>query len=592
MIRTRRSYRPETMILIAAAVFGLALPAAAQKKSAPAPAAKPAAPAAKPAAPAAAHPAAGATSTAHPASGATTASHGPTTSGATTASHGPTTSSPHGPTTGGATTAGAHGTTTGGFGGTHAAAGGARGPEAHGAMGHAAPVGGRDVHMAGGNSVRMRPGGRPADFHDARRGMDIHHNLAGGGRRVMVERPDHSRLVFERGRPGYIGRPYMYHGHEFARRSYYYHGRVYDRYYNPYRYHGLALEVYAPGRYYGPGFYGWAYNPWASPVAYSWGFAGAPGYGYYGAYYAPYPVYPTPSLGLTDYLISTSLQANYEAQLASGPPPPMGPDAAPLTADVKQLVADEVQRQIALENAESQQNAAGRPIDPASSSIARQLADGQPHAFIAGSEVDVVDATGQECAVTDGDVLQLTRPPAPDATEASLVVMSSKGGKDCHKSAVVSVSLDQLQEMQNHMRETVDQGLADLQTKQGKGGLPAAPPSAMAPPTMTAFAQEAPPADPKGADELQTQAQVADQSEHELIAQAGTQGGPSDTGAPAPAAPAAPTQSLNIAVGQTTAEIKGMLGEPQKVINLGPKTIYVYKDMKITFKAGKVSDIE
>ncbi len=34
------------------------------------------------------------------------------------------------------------------------------------------------------------------------------------------------------------------------------------------------------------------------------------------------------------------------------------------------------------------------------------------------------------------------------------------------------------------------------------------------------------------------------------------------------------------------------MGQPVRIINLGPKTIYQYKDMKITFKAGKVSDVE
>ena len=56
--------------------------------------------------------------------------------------------------------------------------------------------------------------------------MDIHHNLVGGGRRVSVERADHSHLVYERGRAGYIGHPYLYHGHEFARRAYYFNGRA------------------------------------------------------------------------------------------------------------------------------------------------------------------------------------------------------------------------------------------------------------------------------------------------------------------------------------------------------------------------------
>ena len=56
--------------------------------------------------------------------------------------------------------------------------------------------------------------------------------------------------------------------------------------------------------------------------------------------------------------------------------------------------------------------------------------------------------------------------------------MASKGGNECQKSSTVTVQLTDLQEMQNSMRETIDQGLQDLQAKQGKGGLPPAPPSA------------------------------------------------------------------------------------------------------------------
>ena len=61
----------------------------------------------------------------------------------------------------------------------------------------------------------------------------------------------------------------------------------------------------------------WAYNPWASPVAYGWGWGGSPWYGYYGAYFQPYPYYAAPSLWLTDYLIAANLQAAYEAGQAS-----------------------------------------------------------------------------------------------------------------------------------------------------------------------------------------------------------------------------------------------------------------------------------
>jgi hypothetical protein len=357
--------------------------------------------------------------------------------------------------------------------------------------------------------------------------------------------------------------------------------------------------VYAPYRFYSVGFYGWAYHPWVRPYAYAWGWGPSPWYGYYGAYFTPYPVYASPALWLTDYMISASLQANYEAAAAAGPPPPLAADAAPLTPDVKQMVADEVQRQLALENAEAQLNAQGQVPDPNSSSISRQLSDGQPHTFVAGAEVDVTDATGQECAITEGDVLQLTAPPAPAATEASLMVMSSKGGPDCRKMAVVSVPLEDLQEMQNHMREQVDAGLADLQTKGGKGGLPPVPPSAATPPVNSAFAADAPPPDPGGEQELQAQSQQAEQTEQQQIAGANGAGGPSagslDAPPPAPierpAAPAAPT-SVNITPGQSIADVKAALGEPLRIVNLGTKSIYVYKDMKITFKLGKVTDIE
>ena len=148
--------------------------------------------------------------------------------------------------------------------------------------------------------------------------MDIHHGLD-GGRRVSVTRHDGSRLVAERGRRGFIERRYNYHGHDFARRSYYWHGRQYDRFYRGYYYHGAFMNVYAPGFYYAPAFYGWAYNPWYTPVPYAWGWGGSPWFGFYGAYFTPYPVYAGPAFWLTDYLIAEQLQAAYAAQAAAEP---------------------------------------------------------------------------------------------------------------------------------------------------------------------------------------------------------------------------------------------------------------------------------
>lgn len=537
------------------------------------------------------------------------ASHGPTTGGATT--HGPTTggATTHGPTTGGAST---HNTTTGVIphpttsgGGTHTAgstASGGGGSHPSSGVVKSTPIKsgpapkGSSTHVTkSGSAVRTRSNGKVSDVHDAKRGMDTHHNL-NGGRRVSVERHDGSRLVAERGRPGYVQRGYSYHGHDFARRSYYYHGHEYNRYYRGYGFRGLSISVYAPGYYYNPYFYGWAYNPWAAPIAYGWGWGASPWYGYYGGYFAPYPVYYGAPFWLTDYIISQDLQTAYaahqEAGETDGDPSTADAGAPALTPEVKQEIADEVKQELALENSEATQTAQHQDVDPGSSGIARILADvaaGRAHVFVAGSALDVTDANGQECALSDGDVLLLQTAPAADATTADLTVLASKGGQECAKSSTVTVQMTDLQEMQNHLRETIDQGLKDLQDKQGKGGLPAAPPTAQAQPTETEFAQIAPPSDPQDAADIAQQDQQADQAEQEVVSEA-----PEDSSAPVSAAPVstAPAAPASVDLGQSFSQVEGSMGSPLRVARLGPKVIYYYNGMKVIFIDGKVTDVQ
>jgi len=514
--------------------------------------------------------------------GSTKGIHGPTTGGSSF--HGPTTGGSHNTTTTGShttTTTGSHTTTTTGSHattttGTHTTNFG------HTATGGTAPKGSNTHVTKSGSSVTTRANGKVSDVHDPKRGMDVHNNL-GGGRRVSTQRHDGSRVVAERGRRGYVERGYHYHGHDFGRRSYYYHGREYDRFYRGYGYRGLSLSVYAPGFYFAPGFYGWAYNPWAAPIAFGWGWAGNPWFGHFGYYFQPYPVYPSAAFWLTDYIISQDLQAAYAANQEAGEADGTAPAAAGgepvLTPEVKQLVADEVKSQLALENSEAQQNAQQQDVDPGSSGIARLLSDGRPHVFVAGGNLDVTDTAGQECVVSDGDTLQLRTAPPNDATTANLVVLSSKGIPECQISLTVQVQLTDLQEMQNHMRETIDQGLKDLQDKQGKDGLPAAPPSAQAQPVPAQYAAVAPPPEANLAADIQQQDQQANQAV-------------TDSGAPAGAAAAAPAAPASIEVGQTTDQVQSALGAPARVANLGPKVIYYYNDMKVTFKDGKVTNVQ
>ena len=388
---------------------------------------------------------------------------------------------------------------------------------------------------------------------------------------------------------GYIQHPYAYHGVEFVHRTYYYNGVAYARFYRPYVWGGVPLSVYVPAAYYAPAFYGWAYAPWVTPVPYAWGWAANPWYGYYGGWFTPYPVYASPSLWLTDYLVAQTLQAAYAeraAELANA----QAQFTAPMTPDVKQAIADEVRRQLALENAESA-TGVQTPPDPGSSGLARMLSDNSTHVFVVSTGLDLQSNIG-ECAVTEGDVLQLNPGTPPNAEAASLMVLASKG-QDCRKGATVTVGVADLQDMQNHMRETLDQGLGDLQKKQGQGGIPAAPQAAAKAPTTTAYAAIAPPPDPNAAQELSSQTKEADQAERDALNESSVPGetaAPPDAGAGAPAAPPAPPKTLSI--GMTIDEVVASYGQPKDIVDLGAKKIYVYKDLKITFTSGKVSNVQ
>ncbi len=47
-----------------------------------------------------------------------------------------------------------------------------------------------------------------------------------------------------------------------------------------------------------------------------------------------------------------------------------------------------------------------------------------------------------------------------------------------------------------------------------------------------------------------------------------------------------------ISMGQTVDEVTATMGAPDSVVNLGTKKIYVYQDMKVTFRDGRVSDVQ
>lgn len=59
-----------------------------------------------------------------------------------------------------------------------------------------------------------------------------------------------------------------------------------------------------------------------------------------------------------------------------------------------------------------------------------------------------------------------------------------------------------------------------------------------------------------------------------------------------PASEVQVASTKTVQLGQTPAQVKSVLGAPDKIVKLGPKEIFVYKDMKVIFMDGKVSDVE
>lgn len=81
-------------------------------------------------------------------------------------------------------------------------------------------------------------------------------------------------------------------------------------------------------------------------------------------------------------------------------------------------------------------------------------------------------------------------------------------------------------------------------------------------------------------------------------AQAGPAPGPAAATAGAPPSPpppppaAAPAATQTIAMGQTIPQVIAIMGQPLQIIDLGAKKTYMYKELKVIFVNGKVSDVQ
>jgi hypothetical protein len=198
----------------------------------------------------------------------------------------------------------------------------------------------------------------------------------------------------------------------------------------------------------------------------------------------------------TNFVRSLLGQAPAETT-ASLPEPVVAGGATPITDDVKSKVADEVETQIEEEAREAGGDARNQEPKAGAGGVVEELARPTQHVFIVASDLDLVDDNGRRCMMSEGDVLQMLSAADAESGTAPGVVLSSKGGVECAKSAKVDIAVSDLQEMQNHMRATIDQGLANT------------PRGAVEPTVTPAFAGAAPPPDADAKSEIEKQKTIA-----------------------------------------------------------------------------------
>jgi hypothetical protein len=387
------------------------------------------------------------------------------------------------------------------------------------------------------------------------RGMTINRE-PNGMRHIVTEHRDanhrvESRVVSTGPNRGFVEHRFERGGHEYMRRTYIYEGRTYVAVYRTYYYGGVAYYHYVPAYYYAPVYYGWAYDPWPAPVYYAWGWDVEPWYAPYGYYFAPYPVYPSASFWLTDYVLAENMQAAYEAQAAAkvaeadadaaaanANAAAANADAAAaaaqrgsqsgavaLTPEVKAMIAEEVKAQLAAEQAAAAQNGTAigaptsTPAQPAGNPEQLPPAlDPNLRVFIVTTSLDVA-ADGRPCSLSAGDVLKrLDNSPDSNNTVGVMVLSSKKS--DCSTDSSPRVQVADLQDMHNRFREQLDNGLKTLADNQGKKGIPSGPAAGghknldgTAVPDLTA------------AKVLQEQKQEADQTEKEVRQASSSTGG-------------------------------------------------------------------
>jgi len=376
--------------------------------------------------------------------------------------------------------------------------------------------------------------GKISSIHTAT--LDVHHG-ANGQRTIVSRRADGSKVVSTGMHSGYVERSAVANNRTYIQRTTVMNQRVYTSTFVANGHGSLVLAGFVPPVYFAPGFYGWAYYPWTAPIAFRWGWFGSPWYLGPNPYFVASSLYPSAAFWLTDYMIGETLATAYQldhdsamldenADVADSYAADMSVDdsdsssgqaetiqaeeTTPITPEIKAAIAEEVKQELANDNAQS-----ANPSQ-ASFDVLPSVLRTPNHVFVVSNDLDVTTTDQQLCGLQAGDMLQLISAAASDSSFAQLRVASSKR-RDCPAGTVVSLSLPDLQEMQNNFQAQVESGLGLLRNEQGRDGLPGAPPDVVAAPPRPVMAGLVPLSAADSSAMLDQQKAQADQVEAQAV---------------------------------------------------------------------------
>jgi hypothetical protein len=325
---------------------------------------------------------------------------------------------------------------------------------------------------------------------------ELSRGLAGGQVHVVRYNNTLSGTVERTIRPGLMSRTFVSGGHVL-------YAHVYQR--HVWRQFGraFAYETFVPTVRYPGVYYAWALVAWARPVSYSWGWQVQPWYPMYGSLFTPYPVYTSPDLWMTDYIIARSMQTAYQAQTVApaaaqdavaapaaqpsdlAPPPqpsdaaavpqsssaPAAPVAPPpaITPQVKAQLNAQIKVQL-----QEQQAAAATPVPLTTQSTPPALRPNHVFFEVVQPLNVQLDTVNGHCSLSANDYIKRTGGMNADDWMIPVVVELSRPS-DCPEGLRTRIGLNDLNAMENEQEAQVMEAMQGASKSMGPNGPPSGP---------------------------------------------------------------------------------------------------------------------